>query len=70
LFSSFPFSNKFKFKNDVARKHTVMSHTNAPLQYITRGQLNICMTLIEKLRIAPFVVEMVNAIAHSCTFSY
>ncbi|KAL7543622.1 LOW QUALITY PROTEIN: hypothetical protein ACHAXR_013206 [Thalassiosira sp. AJA248-18] len=50
----------YKYQDDTARNLTATSHANDRLKYITRGQLNICTTYIEKLYIAPvyFDVEL------------
>ena len=48
----------FKYQDDVARNLTATSHANDQLRYTTRGQLNVCMTYIEKLYIAPVYFDM------------
>ena len=50
----------YKYQDGVAENHTAITRANHELQYITRGQMNMCLTYIEKLDIAPvwFEVEL------------
>lgn len=49
-----------KYYGYIAEDHVATSHANNKLQYITRSQMNACLTYIEKLNIAPvwFEIEM------------
>ena len=48
----------YKFQGHVVKNLNATSHANDELKYVTRGQLNVGMTYIEKLYIAPVQFDM------------
>jgi len=48
----------FKYQDDAGRNLTATSHANSQLKYVTRGELNICRTYIEKLYISPLEFDI------------
>jgi len=47
-----------KYQDGGKRNLAATSHANDQLKYVTRGQLNVCLTYIEKLHIAPVYFDM------------
>lgn len=48
----------FKYQDNIAGNLAATSNANENLHYITRGQLNICTTYLEKLYIAPVYFDI------------